>query len=126
MAPGQTETRCLIVTYSGSIADPGPVVVYSGGFTDPDGLAGTLTMTFEEGSSGATCGSFTGTQIFSGTLTSFDTDHTGYGDGAGSWDPASTPDSRAYRIAITLPLSADTSLQGKTLSDLIFTWEVQS
>lgn len=129
MAPGEPATACIEVGYSGSIADPGAVVVYSGGFTDSASLAGELNLTVEEGVGGdfASCAGFgSPTVIFDGTLATFDSAHSDYATGAGAWDPASTPESRTYRLTVELPTDADDSVQGQSITDLVFTWEVQS
>jgi hypothetical protein len=129
MAPGDSVTRCILVTYQGTIADPGAVVMYSGGFTDSGTLAAALTLTIEEGDGGSfsSCASFASpTQIYSGTLAAFDAAHDSYANGIGSFDPSSTPASRGYRITVTLPSNAANSLQGASVTNLAFTWEVQS
>jgi hypothetical protein len=129
MAPGDSETNCILVTYSGSIADPGEVVIYSGGFTDSDTLADELNLMIEEGSAASfgDCSTFVsdGT-IFSGTLTTFDGTHTDYSSGAGTWDPSTTPESTAYRITVELDANADTGVQGESVTNLTFVWEVRS
>lgn len=130
MAPGDSETSCIEVTYEGSISDPGQVVIYSGGFTDSGSLATEVNLTIEEGTGAGTFDDCTGftldASIFSGTLTAFDTAHTGYSSGAGTWDPSSTPESLSYRITVELDPNADTASQGQSITNLIFTWEVQS
>jgi|FLYL01.1.fsa_nt_gi hypothetical protein len=128
MIPGQSETACIEVTYQGSVPDPGLVVLYSGGFADSGTLAQTLQLAVEQGTGGefGDCTGFSGSQIFSGTLADFDVTHTGYGNGVGTWNPSSTPESRTYRFTITLPSTADNSAQGQSITDLVFTWEVQS
>lgn len=129
MAPGQSVTKCIVVTYEGSIADPNAVKLYSGGLDDSGTLADHLNLTVEEGSGGtfAGCTGFTpsGT-IEDGTLAQFATDHTNYGNGAGTWNPATTPVSRTYRFTVTLSAAAPSSQQDQSVTDLVFTWEVQS
>lgn len=129
MVPGQTATGCLVVTYQGTITDPGLVRLYSGGLTDSGSLAAELDLTIEEGNGGtfSDCTGFisSGT-IESATLAAFNTTHTGYANGAGTWDPSTIPESRTYRITISLPSDAPNSAQGQSISGLIFTWEVQS
>lgn len=128
MVPGDSETACIEVTYQGSIEEPGPVVLYSGGFDGSAALAAELDLTVEQGTGGefGDCTGFAGTVIFDGTLAGFDTAHTNYGNGAGTWDPSSTPESQTYRFTVELPSTADNSAQGQTITDLVFTWEVQS
>lgn len=129
MIPGQTVTRCIVVTYQGTIGNPGPVRIYSGGLTDSGSLATELDLTVEEGTGGTftTCSGFVSSgTIESGTLADFNTSHTGYANGAGAWDPSTTPESRSYRITITLPSDAANGFQGQSVTGLVFTWEVQS
>ncbi len=132
MAPGQTVERCIVVTYSGSIPDPTAVRLYSGGYTDSGTLAAQLDVTIQEGSGGSfgagDCTGFTSAATIEtgGTLVDFDTDHTDYATGAGTWDPSSTPASRTYRFAVTMNAAAPDSVQGDSVTNLGFTWEVQS
>jgi hypothetical protein len=130
MAPGDSETTCINVTYQGSISDPGPVLVYSGGLTDSGSLADDLNLTIEEGTGATTFDDCTGftldALVFDDTLGAFDASHIDYSSGVGSWDPSSTPDSSSYRITVELDANAASSSQGEAVTDLIFTWEVQS
>jgi predicted ribosomally synthesized peptide with SipW-like signal peptide len=129
MVPGQTVIRCILVTYQGTIVNTGPVRLYSGGFTDSGTLGSHLNLTVEEGSGGdfSTCTGFTASAtIESATLTQFNIDHTNYTNGAGTWDPSGTPESRTYRITVQLSLSAPSVQQGQSITALIFTWETQS
>ena len=129
MVPGQAATGCITVTYQGTIANPGPIRIYSGGLTDSAALAAELDLMIEEGTGGSfgTCTGFVSSAtIESGALAGFNTTHTGYANGAGTWDPATTPVSRSYRITITLPSDAPNSAQGQSITGLVFTWEVQS
>lgn len=129
MVPGQEAIHCIAVTYEGTIADPGPVVVYSGGYADTGVLADNLNLTIEEGTGGsfADCTGFTGTAIETGgTLADFDTAHTDYATGAGTWDPAVTPETQVYQVTLELDENADNAVQGDAVTDLEFIWEVQS
>lgn len=129
MVPGQTATGCIVVTYQGTIANPGPVRIYSGGLIDSGSLAAELDLTIEEGTGGSfsSCTGFTSSgTIESGTLAGFSASHTAYANGAGTWDPSATPQSRTYRISISLPSNAPNTAQGKSVTGLVFTWEVQS
>jgi hypothetical protein len=128
MRPGQSDTRCIEVEYTGSIPDPGPVRFYSGGVTD-SGLGPHLGITVEEGtgSDSADCSGFqVESEIVSDTLSAFNTNHTGYANGAGVWDPSMTPESRSYRITVELDAGAPNDVQGKSVTGQVFRWEVQS
>ena len=130
MVPGQTEARCILVSYSGTVADPAPVKLYSGGYTDSGNFADYLNVTIEEGS-GATSGDCSGfvsenTIASGGDLAAFDGASTDYATGVGVWDPASTPESKAYRITLQLDPATPDAQQGESVGALVFTWEVQS
>ena len=92
MAPGDSTTECITVTYSGSIADPAAVRVYSGSYTDSADLGSFLNLTIEEGSGGSfgDCSGFTleNTIELGSTLATFDATQTDYASGAGVWDPS--------------------------------------
>lgn len=129
MAPGDSAVRCIVVTYQGSIADPNAVKLYSGGLTDSGTLASHLNLTVEEGTGGsfASCAGFNSSAtIVNSTLAQFATNSTNYGNGAGTWNPASTPVSRTYRISVSLSASAPNAQQSQSVTNLVFTWEVQS
>ena len=129
MVPGDSVTRCILVTYQGSIPNPGPVRLYSGGFTDSGTLGSHLNVTVEEGAGGdfSDCAGFApSATIELATLTQFNIDHTNHSNGAGTWNPSSTPESRTYRITVQLSSSAPNAQQGQSVTDLVFTWETQS
>ncbi len=130
MVPGDTATACIAVTYSGTVADPSAVKLYSGGYTDSGTLADYLNVTVEEGTGGsfADCSGFvSGATIVSGTtVAGFDTSYTDYASGAGTWDPASTPESRTYRVTVELDAATPNAQQGASVTALAFVWEVQS
>lgn len=127
MVPGQTESRCINVTYSGT-ADPGAVKLFA---SSSGTLAQHLNVTVQEGSSpsGAypSCTGFTSasTIVNSLALNTFSTDHANYGNGAGTWDPASGTHSRGYRVDVTLSASAPNSAQG-TNAAATLTWETRT
>ena len=130
MTPGQTVTDCIMVTYQGTITNPSGVRVYSGGYTDSGDLDTYLNLTIEEGTGGSfgDCTGFTleNTIESGGTLSDFDTAHTNYATGAGVWDPASTPETKTYRITVELDPATPTAEQGESVTALTLTWEVQS
>ena len=130
MAPGDSSTNCITVTYNGSIADPAAVRLYSAGFTDSSDLANWLNLTIDEGTGGSfgDCSGFTlqNTIESGGDLIAFDTTHTDYASGAGVWDPASTPESKTYRFSFTLDASVPDTEEGASVTALGFTWEVLS
>jgi len=128
MRPGQSEARCIEVTYAGNIPDPGPVRFYSGGASDT-GLGAHLTITVEEGAGGGQteCSGFDSEiEIVSGTLAAFNASQTSYSSGTGAWDPSSTPETRTYRITVGLASNAPNEAQGQSVTSQTFKWEVQS
>ena len=130
MAPGDSVTDCIEVTYEGSIADPAAVKLYSGGYTDSGDFADYLNVTIEEGTDGefGDGSSFNSEYTIEtgGTLAAFGTAHTSYTNGAGAWDPVGTPESKTYRFAVELDATTPDEEQGESVTALAFTWEVQS
>lgn len=125
------EVRCIEVTYGGTITDPGEVRLYSGGLTDSGSLADELDITIEIGTGATTgltdCSSFSASSaIFTtDTLSTFNSIHTAYATGITAWDPSSSPETRTFRFTVDLPSDA-ADVQGDSVTDLVFTWEVQS
>ncbi len=136
MEPGQTEIRCVTVTYDGSIPDPSTVKLYSGGYTNaplPTGATGIdqyLNLTVEEGSlaTAGDCGTFAASNTVVGgdTLQAFDGAHTDYATGVGTWDPAATPETTTYRFSLELDAATPNTEQDAGVSDVVFAWEVQN
>jgi len=130
LIPDQTEVNCIVVTYQGTVSNPGAVKLYSGGFTDSGNFATYLNLTIEEGTGGSfgNCTGFVSQNTIEsgGTLANFGTTHTNYANGAGVWDPAATPQSKTYRITFQLDPATPDAQQGESVTALVFTWEVQS
>ncbi len=130
IVPGQSEERCILVSYGGAVANPAPVKLYSSGYADTGDFADYLNVTIDEGTGAITgdCSGFVleNTIVSGGNLSAFDAAHVDYATGAGVWDPASTPETKSYRVTLQLdPLTPDAE-QGEAVSNLVFTWEVQS
>lgn len=125
MKPGDTTTRCINVTYTGSLA--ADVKLY--GSVAGTGLATYLNTTIDIGTGaagGATfdCTGFTlGSNLRGGTLEAFGTANTNFGNGLAGWTGATNPSTRSYRITTTL--QNDNAAQGLTAS-ATFTWEAQN
>lgn len=138
MEPGHTEQACVKVTYEGSIPDPGPVRMYSGGYTDvpgtepgSKGLSTYLEITVDEGTgggAGGSCAGFAsnGTIQTPTTLAAFDAATDDYASGKGIWDPASTPETRTYRITTTFVDTVTNAEMNASTRDITFVWEVQT
>ena len=128
MLPGQTVTRCIEVTYTGS-ADPGPVKLYATGADN--GLGQYLDVTVTEGSgstfAAANCAGFVAdpdpnAEIVSATLADFKTSHGTFVNGAGIWDPTTTGDKRVYQFVVQLNAATPDSAQNANAA-ATFTWE---
>ncbi len=141
--PGDTETKCIEVTYSGSITPSAAVKLYAS-VTDSDGggggtgdalkLSDNLDVVITMGAKGATCTLFgTGTSVYSGTLAAMPTTFAG---GSATWTPVLTDDTttalvderdkvRPFQIKVTLNSAAPNDAQGDS-STAKFTWEATS
>lgn len=125
MKPGSTSTKCIVVTYSGTLT-PADVKLY--GTVAGSGLATHLTTTVEIGTGGSasSCTGFNaGSTLYSGTLANFGSTYTNWATGLANWSPSSTPDSRTFRFTTTLPSGASNAAQGLNASGT-FTWEAQN
>ncbi len=130
MLPGDTVQNCIVVTYGGSVSDPGAVRIYSSGYVDSGNFGDFLDIVVEEGNGGAynDCSTFNLENTIEplGGLTTWDATHTNYANGAGVWDPSGTPESKTYRITMVLDPTTPNAEQGESVTALAFTWEVQS
>lgn len=123
MAPLDSVTECIVVTYSGTLV-PADVVLY--GVSGGTGLDAYLDVTIEEGSGGV-FGNCTGFILnstpYTGTLANFSATHTNFGNGIIGWSPAVNPESKTYRI--TVSLQDNNAAQGLN-GTATFTWEAQN
>lgn len=130
MKPGDSQTKCVLVTYSGTI-DPAANVVMYGSYGVSNTAAQYLDLTLKVGPSGQTC-TWDGTApaataSYANTLKSFTDAYSLYSP---SWDtgwrPTSSSDKvRPVMITLTLPSNAPDGAQG-TSANPVFTWEVRS
>lgn len=139
--PAQVETRCIEVTYSGSITPTVPIRIYGGYADGPDAgttvestLAPYLALTIEMGAAATTCASIgSPTTIFNaslpgastGMLDAFTTTNSTYASGLSTgWTPTGGSSTmRPFRITMTL--SNDNNAQNKA-AEPAFTWEARS
>ncbi len=125
MAPGTTATRCINVTYSGSLT--ADVTLY--GTIAGTGLAPYLDTQIAIGSGAAggstfDCTGFSGgTQVFDDTLAVFGATHTDYASGVGGFTGATDTTTRSYQITVTL--LDDDNAQAKSAT-ATFVWEAQN
>jgi len=125
MAPGDTATGCLEVTYSGSLdADVRVFGAIAGG----TGLEAYLDLEIDRGS--GTCAAFgTATAVWDnatdGDLGVFLAGHTNFATGRDTWAPTggAPNDTVPYRFIVTL--QDNNSAQAKS-STVGFTWEAQN
>lgn len=140
-APGDSETKCILVTYNGSVTPAeaidliaADVVSTPGGPDDTldDGLADDLDLIVDVGPKGTTCTTMAvdgldalGTaNVYTGTLAGFD-------DAAKStsWTPnpegAADDMSRPFRFRVTLGSDTPNHAQGDT-AGATFTWSATS
>lgn len=126
LVPGNSNTGCIEVTYSGSLTLSTAANLYAavtettvGG----DGLGNDLDVVVERGASGDTCTLLTTpTQIYSGTLAGFNTSGSPLGTG---WTPGSGDTMRPFKFTVTLGNDTPNSAQGEG-ADATFTWSVTS
>jgi predicted ribosomally synthesized peptide with SipW-like signal peptide len=122
LAPGATVTRCIKVTYTGSLT----ANVHLYGSVGGSGLAGFLDTDIEVGAGGdaASCAGFVSSStLYTGTLTAFGISHTNYVNGLRGFDGATDPSARTYRVSVTLRDDPAAQSLGGSL-DLI--WEAQN
>jgi hypothetical protein len=148
LAPGSTGSRCIAVTYTGSVANQvklyvGPVVESNGGGGDvvnavlDDHL--TISVDYDTTSSvgwptGTGCAGFvTAGNLYSGTLRAMATAHNDFSNGRqlslasgaiAPWNPA-TSEKRIFRFTYTLNSNAPDTAQGDSVT-ATFNWEAQS
>lgn len=117
---GQSLTRCVTATYTGTITS-GPQVRLYGAVSGA--LADHLDLTVDEGTGGsfAGCSGFAvGTTLYSGLLSAFPTS---FATGVSTWSPSTTPVSRVYRFTVTV--RSTVSAQNLVAAGS-FTWEAQA
>jgi hypothetical protein len=125
LKPGDTEAKCITVTYSGSL--DASVKLYAG--VAGSGLAQYLDLTVEQGTGGGfgDCTGFTpdASPKYTGTLSGFATAHVNFSNGWGSFTPAggAPDDTKTYRITYTLQ---DNNLAQAKNATATFTWEAQN
>jgi hypothetical protein len=119
--PGDTGTKCILVTYSGSVAPTG-VRLYVQSLTGT--LGPYLTVTLEQGTGGtsASCAGFAAEVSTSGTLAALAGARTNYGNGFGTWTPTGATPTKAYRISWSI--AADNNAANRTAGATL-RWEAQ-
>jgi hypothetical protein len=124
LRPGSTGTKCIRLTYSGSLSTS--VKLYGTSVTGA--LAPHLDLVVEEGDGGtfADCTGFVASgTAYSGTLANFGATRTNFATGVGSFAPTGNGQTRTYRFTYTVNAATPDSAQGATASGG-FTWEASS
>lgn len=125
LSPGTTATRCINVTYTGTLT--ADVKLY--GTVAGTGLAPFLDTSIDIGSGatgGATfsCNNFAlASNLRNDTLEAFGLANADYASGLGGFTGATNPTTRSYRITVTL---ADTDAAQAKGATATFVWEAQN
>lgn len=122
LAPGDSRTRCIAVTYTGSLTSD----VHLYGTVGGTGLAQYLDVDIDVGSGGdfTSCTGFVASStLFGDTLAAFGGAHTNFVNGLGGNAGATDPTTRTYRVTVTL--QDDNAAQGLSAT-AGFTWEAQN
>jgi hypothetical protein len=132
--PGQTTTKCIKATYTGSLTSA--VKLYTN--SSAGALAPYINLTITQGTDASTsfpsCGSFsadTNGQLYSGTLQNFEQTYTSFASGlaTGPGAPANTwsnGNSVVYQFVVTLQSGAPDSAQGTSSGVHGFIWEADN
>ena len=127
LVPGSTGSKCIKVTYSGNVTAAVKLYVSASSGT----LNPYIDLVVEEGSGGgnvgdfSSCGSFSGSTIYNGTLASFGSTKTGFATGVGTFAPTASGQFKVYKFSYTLSASTPDSQQSATAA-LTFQWESQA
>lgn len=122
LAPDDSRTRCIEVTYTGSLTSD----IHLYGTVGGDGLADFLDVDIEVGTGGdfGSCTGFVASStLFDDELDAFGAAHTDFVSGLEGTAGATDPTSRTYRITVTL--QDDNDAQGLSAT-AGFTWEAQN
>lgn len=127
LVPNSTGNKCIKVTYTGNVTAAVKLYVSA----SSGALAPYVNLTVEEGSgagntgSFSSCGSFSGTTIYSGTLSTFASTKTAFASGVGSFAPTTSGDFKVYKFTYTLDSATPNNMQSGTCS-ATFQWESQA
>jgi hypothetical protein len=133
LKPGDTVTRCIKVTYTGTL--PATVRMYSP--SSPGPLALYIDLTITQGTTTSSvfpgCSGFAATgagQLFAGTLQNFEQTRNTYANGLatapGSGTTWSASNALVYRVQATLQSSAPDAAQGTSSGTHAFSWEARN
>jgi hypothetical protein len=120
--PGSYGEKCIVITFTGNIASS--VKLYAANYTGT--LGPYISLLIEKGTAGdfSSCGTgWTGTSVYSGTLSGFATASTTFATGVGTFTPSTNGTTAVYRF--TWMLTDDNAAKSLT-SGCDFTWEAQN
>lgn len=150
--PGDTQSRCITVTYGGNITAGSAVRLYATGVINSAAVNGhslssylQVAVTEGTGATDTSCTGFvagatlfdsatnsgpTSATVIAGSLMDFSTNHSAWSSGAVSaWTPSTISTAKSFRFVVNFGSSGsnttDTDLMGMTATSA-FTWEVQS
>ncbi|MBL8931288.1 MAG: hypothetical protein JNL54_14305 [Kineosporiaceae bacterium] len=127
LVPEDTGSKCIRVTYTGTVTSAVKLYVSS----SAGSLADYLDVVVEEGSGGgnvgdfSSCSTFSGSTIYSGTLAAMASAKTGFATGVGSFAPTGSGQFKVYKFTYTLNELTPNGQQSETAS-ATFQWESQS
>ncbi|GLY28237.1 hypothetical protein [Kineosporia sp. NBRC 101731] len=124
LQPGSTGSRCIAVTYTGSLPAQVRMYVSAGDLTGT--LAPYLTLTVTEGAGGGfgSCSGFSAASTaWTGTLDHLASTATGWASGVGSFTPTANGQVRVYRVVYTL--TAGSAAAGRS-SQVRLSWEARN
>ncbi len=124
LAGGQSITRCITVSYLGSLVSGPHIRLHAAA---SGALAEHLDLVVDEGSGSAfgDCAGFAVSTagLYDGTLAGFATSASSFDTGVGVWAPSVTPQSRSYRFRLTV---RNVSAAQNLTATGAFTWEARS
>lgn len=132
--PGDSQTSCIKVTYTGSLASTVKIFTPS----TIGALGPYVNLKIEPGTQAAatypSCSAFTpdsGGALFEGTLAAFAAEHGSFANGVADNPGTSATkwvanDSVVYRVTATLSASAPDSAQSQSTGEHILRWEAQN
>jgi hypothetical protein len=133
--PGDTASRCLQLTFSGSL--PSTIKFYRSALSGNTGLESDTDLVVTKGTGTASnCSDFaaagSGSAIYSGTLAAFSSTSFSNGvsvlnrAGSSTWTNAGPNNVVTFKIQATLNAATPSADQGKTTGTHSFVWEAQN
>ncbi|GAA3047929.1 hypothetical protein Aglo01_25910 [Actinokineospora globicatena] len=126
LKPGDTGSKCIEVTFTGNVASTVKLYTTAASYTGT--LGPYLDFVVRQGTGGtyADCTGFVadgGGPLHNGTLATFASGYTNFGNGIGSWTPSTNGTKKTFQFTYTL--QDNNSAQSKS-AGIGFTWEAQS